>query len=81
MAAGWDRAHQKDGDMITEISDAIDPLAGIAPGSPWAAIRDGRMVARQNAQNSFAAQKRGQIFIFIRGSCLHHTHAYVERFF
>ena len=41
--------------MITEISDAIDHLAGIAPGSPLAAIRDGRMVARQNAQNSFAA--------------------------
>ena len=35
--------------------DVIDHLAGIQPGSPLAAIRDGRMQARENAQNSFAA--------------------------
>ena len=36
-------------------TDAIDHLAGIVPGSPLAAIRDVRMQARENAQNSFLA--------------------------
>lgn len=36
-------------------ADVIDHLAGIAPGSHLAAIRDGRMQARDNAQNSFLA--------------------------
>lgn len=35
--------------------DVIDHLAGIQPGSPLAAIRDGRMQARENAQSSFVA--------------------------
>ena len=35
--------------------DVIDHLAGIAPGSAIATIRDGRMQARENAQNSFLA--------------------------
>ena len=41
--------------MTTMPSDVIDHLAGIASGSPLAAIRDGRMQARENAQNSFNA--------------------------
>lgn len=35
--------------------DMIDHLAGIASGSALSAIRDGRMQARENAQNSFLA--------------------------
>ena len=35
--------------------DIIDHLAGIAPGGPLGAIRDGRLAARENAQNSFDA--------------------------
>jgi len=36
-------------------TDVIDHLAGIAPGSPLHTIRDVRMQARENAQNSFLA--------------------------
>lgn len=36
-------------------TDAIDHLAGIAPGARLSTIRDGRMQARENAQNSFLA--------------------------
>jgi CMD domain protein len=35
--------------------DVIDYLADIPVGSPLATIRDGRMQARENAQNSFTA--------------------------
>lgn len=35
--------------------DVIDHLAGIAPGAALAAIRDGRLAARENAQNSYLA--------------------------
>lgn len=41
--------------MTAMPADVIDHLAGIAPGSPLHAIRDGRMQARENAQNSFLA--------------------------
>ena len=35
--------------------NVIDELAGLAPGSPLATIRDGRKQARENAQASFQA--------------------------
>ena len=35
------------------MSDVIDTLAGIAPGSPLDAIRNGRLQARQHAQPSY----------------------------
>jgi CMD domain protein len=35
--------------------DVIDTLAGLAPGSPLALIRDARPVTRENAQASFRA--------------------------
>lgn len=35
--------------------DVIDYLADISAGSPLATIRDGRMQARENAQNSYTA--------------------------
>ena len=41
--------------MISFPADVIENLAGIAPGSPLHAIRDGRMQAREIAQNSFLA--------------------------
>ena len=39
--------------MSTPISDVIDHLAGIAPGSRLDAIRGERQVARENAQRSY----------------------------
>lgn len=41
--------------MSTTLGDVIDHLAGIAPGAALATIRDGRMAARENAQNSYNA--------------------------
>lgn len=41
--------------MSTPSVDIIDLLAGIAPGSPLAAVRDQRAQARENAQRSFTA--------------------------
>ena len=35
------------------MSDVIDTLAGIAPGSPLDAIRNGRLQARTHAQASY----------------------------
>ncbi|MFL5157802.1 MAG: CMD domain protein, partial [Microvirga sp.] len=41
--------------MSTAISDVIDHLAGIQPGSSLDTLRDRRRQARENAQKSFQA--------------------------
>ena len=53
--------------MAAALTDVIDALAGIKPGSALDAVRNRRPQAREQAEASFRAFRAG---VFLRGSAL-----------